>query len=66
MRAIGPASATSLYAFSIERNLAGGGLVYWILIFFTLFAFAASRYLPKEPWKAEETDIGKGRMQEEI
>jgi hypothetical protein len=50
-RAIGPASATSLFAFSIQRqDIAGGALVYWILGALTVCAAGVSRMLPVEPW----------------
>ncbi|PVG04938.1 MFS general substrate transporter [Serendipita vermifera] len=50
-RAIGPASATSLFAVSLQNpNLLGGSLIYWILILITIVAIIISRRLPPEPW----------------
>jgi hypothetical protein len=56
MRAVGPACATSLFALSVEKNLEGGRLVYWVLISLTVVALAASRDLPDEPWRMQEMD----------
>ena len=50
MRTLGPASTTSFFAFSVEKNLLGGNLVYFILILLTIVAFAAAQLLPDEPW----------------
>jgi hypothetical protein len=50
MRAIGPAAATSFFAVSVERNILGGNLVYFVLILLTIVAFAAAPLLPHEPW----------------
>jgi hypothetical protein len=47
-RAIGPASVTSLFALSVERNLAMGTLVYLILIAVTVMALLVSRSLPNQ------------------
>jgi hypothetical protein len=56
-RAIGPASTTSLFAYSIQRHdTAGGALVYCILGALTVVAAAVSRMLPAEPWN---TTVGK-------
>jgi hypothetical protein len=49
-RAIGPASATSLFAFSMQRpDVMGGALVYYILGAVTIVAIATSRMLPSNP-----------------
>ena len=51
-RAIGPASATSLFALSTQRqDIAGGNLVYCVLIVLTVIATGVSRMLPAEPWQ---------------
>lgn len=52
MRAIGPASATSLFAFTVEKNLLDGLLVYAVFIAITSVALAASQLLPKETKRA--------------
>lgn len=49
-RAIGPASATSLFALSMQRkDIAGGYLVYCVLGALTVVAVGVSRLLPAEP-----------------
>ncbi|KAG8765863.1 hypothetical protein FRC12_007239 [Ceratobasidium sp. 428] len=48
VRAIGPASATSLFAFSIERNVWGGWFVYAVLIGVNLLGIWASFWLEDE------------------
>lgn len=51
-RAIGPASATSLFALSMQRkDIAGGYLVYCVLGALTVVAVGVSRLLPAEPWR---------------
>lgn len=58
-RAIGPASTTSLFAFSIQRqDIARGTLVYWILGALTVFAAGVSRMLPVEPWYRADGEEG--------
>ncbi|KAG8990464.1 hypothetical protein FRB94_000283 [Tulasnella sp. JGI-2019a] len=46
MRMIGPASATSLFALTMEDNLLGGTLVYWVLIGLTFVALIVAIPLP--------------------
>ncbi|KAI0350014.1 MFS general substrate transporter [Trametes cingulata] len=46
VRAIGPSLASSLFSVSLERRLAGGTLVYWVLCGITVVGLAASRWLP--------------------
>ncbi|KAG8780303.1 hypothetical protein FRC12_023220 [Ceratobasidium sp. 428] len=48
IRAIGPASATSLFAFSVERNVWGGWFVYAVLIGVNLLGIWASFWLEDE------------------
>ena len=51
-RAIGPASATSLYALSMQRqDISGGYLVYYVLGVLSLISMGISRKLPSEPWR---------------
>ena len=47
-RAFGPAVASSLFAISIERNLAGGNMVYLVLSGFTCLTIWTSHSLPDE------------------
>ncbi|KAI0366294.1 MFS general substrate transporter [Pilatotrama ljubarskyi] len=46
VRAIGPSLASSLFSVSLERHLAGGTLVYWVLCGITVVGLVASRWLP--------------------
>ncbi|KAG8734023.1 hypothetical protein FRC10_011997 [Ceratobasidium sp. 414] len=48
IRAIGPATATSLFALSVERNLLGGWFVYAVLIGVNLAGLVASWWLKDE------------------
>jgi hypothetical protein len=51
-RAIGPASVTSLFSLSLQRqDIAGGNLVYYILAILTVASVGFSRMLPAEPWR---------------
>ncbi|KDQ16700.1 hypothetical protein BOTBODRAFT_129590 [Botryobasidium botryosum FD-172 SS1] len=53
MRAIGPYSATSLFAFSIDHNVLGGTFVYWVLLFIAVMGIAVGTMLPKHATEAE-------------
>ena len=53
MRAIGPVASTSLFSFSLERNILHGWFVYLVLIVASLFACLASSALPT---KLEDDD----------
>lgn len=46
MRALGPAAVTSLYAVSVERDLLGGWLVYYVAAVGSVGVFGASWLLP--------------------
>ena len=50
VRAVGPATATSLFATSLERNWLGGYGVYAILIPFSASLSFVSTYLPSQMW----------------
>ena len=50
VRAIGPATATSLFATSLERNWLGGHGVYAILIPFSVAVSSVSTLLPSHMW----------------
>jgi len=54
MRTIGPAAATSLFAFSMESNLVGGNFVYIVLIITSLFSLLLVAKLPSKPWSPDE------------
>ncbi|KAH9902586.1 MFS general substrate transporter [Cubamyces lactineus] len=46
VRAIAPSLASSLFSLSLERHLANGTLVYWVLCGITLAGLIATRWLP--------------------
>jgi len=48
MRAIGPATANSLFSFSISHNYLGGFLVYYVLVVIVGVALAVGSMLPNE------------------
>ncbi|KAF8840924.1 MFS general substrate transporter [Paxillus ammoniavirescens] len=50
-RAIGPASATSMFAYSVEHNLIGGYAIYLVMIGLTLATSRLITMLPAEPGK---------------
>ncbi|KAF9048789.1 major facilitator superfamily domain-containing protein [Panaeolus papilionaceus] len=52
-RALGPALSTSLYSFSIQRNLLGGYGVYAIMATLGCLALGLASQLPNEPWQTE-------------
>ncbi|KAG0702476.1 major facilitator superfamily domain-containing protein [Suillus ampliporus] len=47
MRAVGPTTVSSLFALSLENNLAGGTAVYWIMCTIVILVLVYSTYLPK-------------------
>ncbi|KAG1738387.1 major facilitator superfamily domain-containing protein [Suillus paluster] len=47
MRAAGPTAVSSLFALSLENDLAGGTAVYWIMCTITILVLGFSTYLPK-------------------
>ncbi|KAF8521896.1 MFS general substrate transporter [Hysterangium stoloniferum] len=50
MRAIGPGGATSLFAWSIERNILGGNFVYLVLCGLSIGSITSSTFLPRRAW----------------
>ena len=56
VRAIGPATANSLFSVSIDpsRHYLGGNLVYWVMTGLTMLALLAGSYLPKKVWGPED------------
>ncbi|CAE7170299.1 unnamed protein product [Rhizoctonia solani] len=48
IRAIGPATATSLFSLSVEKNIMGGNFVYGILLIMVCVGVFASRWLKEE------------------
>ncbi|KAF8630792.1 hypothetical protein AX15_002722 [Amanita polypyramis BW_CC] len=55
-RAIGPALATSLFSFSVENNILGGGAVYIILFMLSCLALLPALRLPPRPWDVDESE----------
>lgn len=51
LRAVGPATSTSLFAFSLQTNLLGGNAVYPILMILPCFGMLFANRLPRKPWK---------------
>ena len=49
-RAIGPALSTSLFSFSVEKNILGGFGVYVALATLSIFAIYLATRLPPKPW----------------
>ena len=47
-RAIGPAAANSLFAFSVKRNLLGGYAVFLILSFIPIVSLYSISLLPRD------------------
>jgi len=57
-RAVGPAVSTSLFAYSVERDLAGGYAVYVGLVALTAGAVVVGTKLPERPWSREKETGG--------
>ena len=53
MRTVGPATANSLFSFSIERGYLGGYFVYVILACLTCGALVVADMLPSKVWTDE-------------
>ena len=49
-RAIGPALSTSLFSFSVEKNILGGSGVYVAFATLSGFAIYLATRLPPKPW----------------
>ena len=53
-RTVGPASAASLFAFSLENNILGGNLAYVVMLAVVLVGLGIATQLPKKTWKHNE------------
>ncbi|KAH8985282.1 MFS general substrate transporter [Lactarius akahatsu] len=53
-RAIGPAAAASLFAFSLENGILGGNFVYVVLLALVWVGLCVATQLPKNMWKHNE------------
>lgn len=49
MRSLAPTFSTSLFSTSLQHNLAGGNMVYYVLLAIALVAVHFTAYLPKRP-----------------
>jgi hypothetical protein len=56
VRAIGPATSTSLFSLSVSHNLLGGYAVYLILMCIAAAAMLLAALLPRKGWKDDEDD----------
>ncbi len=52
-RAVGPAAAASLFAFSLSYNILGGNFVYAVLLALVCVGLGVAMQLPKTMWKYE-------------
>ena len=52
VRAFGPATAASLFSLSFAKGYMGGGLVYIVLLTFSLVAIAFGTTLPQQVWQS--------------
>jgi hypothetical protein len=50
--AFGPATATSLFSLSLEKGYMGCGLVYIVLLTFSLATIAFGTTLPQQVWQS--------------
>ncbi|KAI0290680.1 MFS general substrate transporter [Russula brevipes] len=55
-RTVGPAAATSLFAFSLESNVLGGNFAYAVLFLLVIVGLFASVHLPRETWSHNNED----------
>ncbi|KAF8265571.1 major facilitator superfamily domain-containing protein [Lactarius quietus] len=53
-RAVGPAVATSLFAFSLENNILGGNFAYVVLLATVCAGLVVAVQLPRTTWKLSE------------
>ena len=51
LRAVGPAAATSLFAFSLQNNILDGRFVYAVLLALACGGLGVAVQLPRDTWK---------------
>ncbi|KAH8989289.1 MFS general substrate transporter [Lactarius akahatsu] len=51
-RAVGPAAAASLFAFSLQNNILGGQFAYAVLLSFACVGLCVAVQLPRNTWKS--------------
>ncbi|KAJ7248248.1 major facilitator superfamily domain-containing protein [Mycena haematopus] len=54
VRAIGPVASTSLFSFSLERNILGGWLVYVVMVLISALTLLGTTSLPTKVWEVPE------------
>ncbi|KAH9046513.1 MFS general substrate transporter [Lactarius hengduanensis] len=52
-RAVGPAAAASLFAFSLQNNILGGQSAYAVLLSFACVGLCVAVQLPRNTWKSQ-------------
>ncbi|KAF8875898.1 hypothetical protein BD779DRAFT_1804459 [Infundibulicybe gibba] len=55
-RALGPALATSLFSFSVEKNMLGGYAVYVVLSCISCLVMFLAVRLPEKVWEGKDDD----------
>jgi hypothetical protein len=50
-RTVGPATAASLFAFSLDNNILGGNLAYLVQLTIVCVGLSIAVQLPKNAWK---------------
>ena len=53
-RAVGPAAASSLFAFSLHNNILGGNFVYVVLLALVWVGLGVASKLPTNMWKHKQ------------
>ncbi len=62
LRAVGPAAAASLFAFSLQSNILGGQFAYVVLLSLACVGLCVAIQLPRDTWKSQvslEATLGK-------
>jgi len=52
VRAIGPATVTSLFSLSLAEGYLGGGMIYLVLLMISLAAVTVGTTLPQQAWQS--------------
>ena len=55
-RTVGPGTAASLFAFSLNNNILGGNLTYLVLPAIVCVGLSIAVQLPKNPWKHDSEE----------
>ncbi|KAH9169629.1 hypothetical protein EDB89DRAFT_1908399 [Lactarius sanguifluus] len=65
-RAVGPAAAVSLFAFSLQNNVLGGQSAYVVLLSFACVGLCVAVQLPRNTWKSQIVYIEHSRANYDI